>query len=135
MKVCFIYCNRNLENIKLRQKQRYREDLELVAKHINANSKLKKQFIFIVAMVFFLKGTMVYAAGPMDKVNVAGNTMLGIVRGIGYWCCLIGCIVDIIKALMQGDTKSVAKVMMKYGLAYGALFMFPWILDIIKGIF
>ena len=48
MKVCFIYCNRNLENIKLRQKQRYREDLELVAKHINANSKLKKQFIFVV---------------------------------------------------------------------------------------
>lgn len=36
---------------------------------------------------------------------------------------------------MQGDTKSIAKIMMKYALAFAALYIFPWLLDLIKGIF
>ena len=134
MQVCVIYCNDTLENIKENQKRKYREDMDLIAKHIISNSKTKKRFIVALATLFFLTDT-VFAADPMAKINVAGNTILNIVRTIGYYCCLIGCIIDIIKVLMQGDTKSVAKVMMKYGLAYGALFIFPWIMDLIKSIF
>ena len=43
--------------------------------------------------------------------------------------------IDILKSLMQGDTKSIPKIVLNYALAYAALLLFPWLLDLIKGIF
>lgn len=134
MKICIVYYNNTLENIKNRQKQKYNENLELVAKKINNDTRLKRMAVFTLGNLLYINDT-VYAADPLSKVDKAGGTILGIVRKVGYWICIIGCIIDIIKALIQGDTKSVAKVMMKYALAFGALYVFPWILDLIKSIF
>lgn len=134
MKICVIYSNSTIDKFKDRQKQKYNSNLELVAKHINANTELKKKAVFVLGSLLYVQD-VVCAAEGIDKIDVAGNTILGIVRKIGYWCCIIGCIIDIIKALMQGDTRSIAKIMMKYALAFGALYIFPWILDLIKSIF
>lgn len=134
MKICVIYSNSTLEKVKKEQKQRYNFNLELIAKHINSDNRLKKQAIFILGSLLYVN-EKVSAAADFGKIDTVGNTILGIVRKIGYWCCIIGCIIDIIKALMQGDTKSIAKIMFKYGLAYAALYIFPWILDLIKSIF
>jgi hypothetical protein len=134
MKVCFIYSNPTIDKIKKEQKRKFNSNLELVASHIKDDTELKKKFIFVVGSLMYVN-EVVNAADPLGKIDTAGNTILGIVRRIGYWCCIIGCIIDIIKALMQGDTKSVAKIMMKYALAFAALYLFPWILDLIKAIF
>lgn len=134
MKICVIYLNSTIGKFKDKQKAKYNNNLELVANHINANTKLKKEAVFVLGSLLYVN-EIVNAADPLGKIDVAGNTILGIVRKIGYWCCIIGCIIDIIKALMQGDTKSIAKIMMKYALAFGALYIFPWILDMIKSIF
>lgn len=71
----------------------------------------------------------------LQKIDQAGLLILGIVRRIGYWGCIILCVMDIIKQLMEGNTKNTWKTMMKYALAFAALYLFPWILDMIKGIF
>lgn len=134
MKICVIYSNSTIDDFKRRQREKHNENLEIVAKHINADTELKKKAIFVIGSLLYVND-VVNAADPLGKIDVAGNTILGIVRRIGYWCCIIGCIIDIVKALMQGDTKSIAKIMMKYALAFGALYIFPWILDLIKGIF
>lgn len=136
MKIYIFYENATLRRLKNMQIQRYNNSLEIAAKKINLNSKLRKEFIFVLGTLFYINDTVnAYAVDPLSKVDKAGNTILGIVRRIGYWCCIIGCVIDVIKALMQGDTKSIAKIMMKYALAFGALYIFPWILDLIKGIF
>ncbi|KZL88738.1 hypothetical protein [Clostridium magnum] len=134
MKISVIYSNSTMADFKKRQKDKFNENIELVAKHINSNTELKKKVAFVGGSLLYMND-IVNAADPMGKIDAAGNTILGIVRNIGYWCCIIGCIIDIIKALMQGDTKNIAKVMMKYALAFGALYIFPWILDLIKSIF
>lgn len=135
MKVCVIYSNSTLEKIKNIQRVKYNASLELVAKHINADNRLKKMAVFTLGSLLYINDTVYAATDPMGKVNKAGSTILGIVRTIGYWICILGCIMEIVKALMQGDTKSIAKIMMKFGLAFAALFVFPWILDLIKSIF
>lgn len=134
MQICVIYSNSAINNFKHKQKKKYNENLELVAKHINANNRLKKTAVFVIGSLFYINDK-VYAVDSFSKIDKAGNTILEVVRRIGYWCCIIGCIIDIIRALMQGDTKSIAKIMMKYALAFAALFIFPWILDLIKSIF
>jgi len=134
MKICIIYSNSVVNNFKRREKEKYNANLDLVAKHIDANSELKKKAVFVLGSLLYVN-EVVNAADPLAKIDTAGSTILGIVRRIGYWCCILGCIIDIIKALMQGDTKSIAKIIMKYALAFGALYIFPWILDLIKSIF
>lgn len=134
MQIYVVYSNSTINKFKDRQRQKYNANLELIAKHINANTELKKKAVFVLGSLLYAN-EVVSAADPLGKIDTAGNTILGIVRRIGYWCCIIGCIIDIIKALMNGDTKSIAKIMMKYALAFGALYIFPWILDLIKSIF
>lgn len=134
MKICVIYSNNTIDKFKDKQREKYNSNLELVAKHINTNTKLKKEAVFVLGSLLYVN-EVANAADPLGKIDTAGGTILNIVRRIGYWCCIIGCIIDIIKALMQGDTKSIAKIMMKYALAFGALYIFPWILDLIKSIF
>ncbi|RXM79559.1 hypothetical protein DP144_01755 [Clostridium tetani] len=135
MKICFIYSNAKVEKFKRKQKIKYNSNLELLAKHINQDSKLKRQTIFILGSLLYVQEVVNAATDTFGKIDKAGSTILGIVRKIGYWICIVGCILDIIKALMQGDTRNVAKIMMKYALAFSALYVFPWILDLIKSIF
>ncbi|NEZ47230.1 hypothetical protein FDF74_08410 [Clostridium niameyense] len=134
MKICVIYSNTKVEDFKKKQRVKYNSNMELVAKHIIADNKLRKQAVFVLGSLFYIQDK-VSAAGDLEKIDRAGNTILSIARKIGYWICIVGCIIDIIKALMQGDTRSIAKIMMKYALAFTALYIFPWILDLIKGIF
>lgn len=136
MQVCIIYENAYLRKLKNIQMKKYSDSLEFVAKRINANMKLKREFVFVAGSLLYVSNIASAATkDPMAKVDIAGNTILNIVRRIGYWCCIMMCIVDVIKSLLQGDTKSIAKIMMKYAFAFAALYMFPWILDLIKSIF
>lgn len=132
MQLVVMYHNNFLQELK--NKIAYK-DLSQLARYINKNEKLETKTIFVLANLMYCKKALANTAVSTAKINKAGNTILGICRTIGYWACLIMCIVDIIKALMQGDTKSIAKIMMKYALAFAALYFFPWILDLIKEIF
>lgn len=134
MEICIIYENSTLREFKERQKIKYNENLELIAKHINADNKLKKMFIFTLGSLFFLSNK-VYAADPLKKIDVTGGTLLNVIRRVGYWICIIACIIEIVKSIMQGDVKSVGKIMMKFALGFAALYIFPWILDLIRSSF
>ena len=69
------------------------------------------------------------------NIDTAGIKILGICRNVGYWMCLIMASIEIIKSLMQGNTKGVSSIIVKYGLGYGSLFIMPWIFDLIKSLF
>lgn len=113
---------------------KYRDSLEEFAKKINADTKLKKTTIFVLGSLMYCK-TALAAADPLNKINRAGSMMLGISRTIGYWLILVVCICEIIKSLMAGDTKSISKILMKNLLAFASLYLFPWMMDLVKGIF
>ncbi|BDR80996.1 hypothetical protein [Clostridium tetani] len=135
MKICVFYYSAKVKNFKRKQRIKYNSNIELIAKHINKDTSLKRQAVFLLGSLLYVQDTVNAATDTFGKIDKAGSTILGIVRKIGYWICIVGCILDIIKALMQGDTRNVAKIMMKYALAFSALYVFPWILDLIKSIF
>ena len=94
-----------------------------------SNNKLYKLTVFVLANFMYIE--KVKAA----DINVAGNKILGISRNIGYWACLIMATIEIIKALVQGDTKSITSIITKYSIGYAALFLLPWLFDLIRSIF
>ena len=112
---------------------------EYIANKINNNSRLKKMFTFVAGSLLYCKSIAVNAApkatDAISKIDTAGVTMLSLVRTIGYWICIIMCVVEILRALMQGDTKSIGKIIIKYILAFAAFYFLPWLFDIIKGVF
>lgn len=93
------------------------------------NKRLKQLSIFILASCLYSEN--VYAA----NIDIAGNKILGICRNIGYWMCLIMASIEIIKSLMQGNTKGITSIIAKYAIGYGSLFLMPWLFDLIRDLF
>ncbi|WP_051350722.1 hypothetical protein [Caloramator sp. ALD01] len=71
----------------------------------------------------------------LSKVDKAGITILTIIRRVGYWACIILALMDIVKNLMEGDTKSIWETIAKYTVAFTTLYLLPWLFDLIAAIF
>jgi len=136
MEILVINNNRTVtnweSNIFNRKEKR---DMEQIAKKINRNSKLKKTFIFVLGSLLYCTSVMATGGAETAKINEGGRKILSLIRDVGYWIAIILASWEIIKNLMQGDTKSTGKSIMKYSLGYGSLYLLPWIFDLIKSIF
>lgn len=135
MQIVVMYHNNFLQQLKEKRNKKQLYKLELIAKEINKNTYLKKLSVFVLANLLYCEKALASTDDILPKVDNAGWKLLNISRSIGYWVCIIMGINEIIRNLLQGDTKTVAKIMMKYSLVFAALYIFPWILDIIKDIF
>lgn len=79
---------------------------------------------------------ILFAVNPnLSKIDKAGLLILGIVRRIGYWACIILALMDIVKSLMEGSTKDIWKTIAKYTVAFATLYLLPWLFDLIASIF
>lgn len=103
---------------------------------VMSDESLKRTFVFLLACTFivFKVNTPAAASEPnMDKIDGFGYRVLGYIRGFAYWICIIMCIAEIIKDIMQGaDKSSIGKIILKYVLAFAALFIVPQLFDMIK---
>lgn len=106
-------------------------EVEALAYKINKNKYLKGLVTFVLANMFYIKK----AYAGVDKINKAGGILLNVVRTFGYWICIIMCVLEIIRSLMQGDTKSISKIIIKYAIGFGSFYFLPWIFEIIKDVF
>lgn len=110
-----------------------RQQSEKIINTMITNKMFERFAITFIACILFCKA--VHGAGDLTKVNQAGNILLTIVRTFGYWVCLIMGITEVIKSLLNGDTKSIGKIIAKYLLGFASFYALPWLMDIIKGIF
>ncbi len=97
--------------------------------------KLNPILIGITGSLFHYSVAYANTSIATGKIATAGQTLFGICQEAAFWICLIMCAIEIVKALMNGDTKSVSKVIAKYIVAYGAIYLLPWSFNLIKDIF
>jgi len=96
------------------------------------NKKLAKIAIISLGIILYITSpTFVYAGGFVTL----GNKFWDYVRIFARYGCLIMCGVDIMKNLNAGDTKSIAKVVFKYILAYMTVIGLPWVFNEIDAAF
>lgn len=83
-----------------------------------------------------LNTNIVFAAAatdPIKTMNDLGNKILTIVQTAGYWLCLIMCGVCVIRAIIGGkDKKAIGEIILGFLIAFAALYMMPWLFDMIK---
>ena len=133
MEVVFFYYNdKNFMNNLKRNKELYGEEF---AKVVNSDKKLKAMATFVIANGLMIQKAFAETTDVLNKIDVAGSTFLNIIQGFGYWACLIMCAIEIIRSLMQGDTKSIGKSVFKYILGFATFYFLPWLFNIIKAIF
>lgn len=130
MNIVVFYHNDKLYELKRNAKS---QGAEQFAKIVMKDDRLKKLTVFTLGSLMYCNNVL--ANDAADKIDVAGWKILNIARSVGYWVCLVMCITEIIKTIMEGNAKNITKIMMKYALAFAALYFFPWILDLIKEIF
>lgn len=130
MNIVIFYHNDKLYDLKRRAKS---QGAEQFAKMVMKDKKLKKLSIFTLGSLMYCN--KVIADEASSKIDAAGWKILDIARSIGYWICIVMCITEIIKTIMEGNAKNISRIMIKYALAFAALYFFPWILDLIKEIF
>ncbi|WP_370836019.1 hypothetical protein [Clostridium tertium] len=109
--------------------------LESVATKIMNNDRLRKMTVFVIAGLNYTSTALADTAEAVGRIDSAGNMFLGIIQSIGYWLCLIGCIMEILKSVMNGSSKDVGKVMLKYLLIFAALYLMPFAFNLVKEIF
>lgn len=133
MEITYFYYNEKgfINNFK-KNRELYAEEF---AKFINSDNKLRTLTTFVIANGLMLQKALASTNDAISKIDIAGNTFLGITRSFTYWLCIILCIIDIIKGLMQGDTKSIGKTIFKYTLVFATAYFLPWLFNIIKDIF
>lgn len=116
----------SLKNFFNRQKL---SQMEKKATIIMSNPKYKVAFVITAALLLtaFAPGpALAVAANPFDKI---GWTFWGYVKAVGRFACLIMSGVEVIKSLGAGDTKSIAKILFKYVIAYASFTVLPWMFD------
>ena len=108
---------------------------ESLAVKIIKNPKVHKCFVLSIALLNTL--TVAYADGSAisTKIDITGSMILTLMQSIARWVCIIMCLVEITKALGNGTTKDIGKILLKYTLAYATTFILPFLFDSIEGIF
>lgn len=109
--------------------------IESLASKIISDKRLNKLVVFTIAGLNYTTKALADTTDAMGKINTGGFMILGIAQTLGYWLCLIGCIIEILKTILNGTNKEVGKIMMKYILFFGALYLMPFAFDMIKEIF
>jgi len=136
MEILVIKNNHTLVNWESKSPlQKYKDGMEIFAKKMNSTTKLQKTFIIVAGSFLYFQTVMAANKNPLGKIEVFGKTIFGMCLTAGYWLVLVMGMIDILKSLMQGDTKGIPKIVLHYALAYAVLLLFPWMLDLIKSIF
>lgn len=134
MEISIILDNRVVRNYDFsrREKQSLNDWIGNVEKK---DTRLYKILVFTIAGLNYANTVLADTSAAVSKINSAGYMILSVAQSIGYWLCLVGCIIEILKSVMNGTSKDAGKIMIKYILYFAALYLMPFAFDMIRDIF
>lgn len=98
------------------------------------NPRLKKVIVLAMACSLIVEKT-VLAEPNIQVISNAGQTLLSTAQVIGYWACLVMCIVEIIMAMLSHQSNKLKEICIKYVIAFASLYFMPWVFDLIRDLF
>ena len=100
-----------------------------------SDKRLYKILVFTVASMSYSATVLADTGEALNNIDKIGYIFLSIFQKVGYWGCLLGCFVEILKSLMNTATKDIWKIFMKYMVIFAILYLLPWAFDLIKETF
>lgn len=68
----------------------------------------------------------------IQNLNTAGNKILGMARGIGYWIVATVMVFQLMKAMINNDRHKVGEIIISGAISFGSLYFVTFILDLIR---
>ncbi len=104
------------------------------------NNKKFKGFLVagLATGLFIINNNVVFAANPnLSGIDKMGQTFLHIIQSAGYWICLVMALVTILREITKGGDNfgQIGKVILRYIIAFSALYFLPYFFDIVKECF
>lgn len=99
------------------------------------DTRLYKILVFTIAGVSYSLNAYADVGDAITRIDSVGFIFLSIFQRVGYWGCLLGCFVEILKSLMNTGSKDVWKIFAKYLIIFAILYLLPWAFDFIKEVF
>lgn len=91
------------------------------------NKFMNKAYLFMITCMYGIKTN----ASTLDKMDRTCEEALKVGQRIGYWVCVFMCLYEIIKKVKDGDLSAIWGIIVKYSIAYGAVFLVRIVLDMI----
>lgn len=108
--------------------------LESLAATILNDDRLRKLTVFTMAALNYSSVVFADTSQAIAKIDKGGFMILGLFQTLGYWACIIICIMEILKTIMNGTNKDIGKIVLKYVGIFATLYFMPWAFDVIKEI-
>jgi len=123
-------------------KRNHRDDynIEKFANYILKNNRLTKVVVVALAVtIMILNWNMSHLAiatvANGKGIDILGNKLLGLFKLYGKWILLVVCSLESIKSGVNGDSKKILSIVVKYLLIYLSLFLVPELFDMITASF
>ncbi|MBB6715969.1 hypothetical protein [Clostridium gasigenes] len=92
------------------------------------DKKIYKTLVFTIAAISFTSNKA-YASldKGLEKTDVYGHQLLIIVQRVGFWVCVIGCIVEILISVFKkgGGQKEILSLVFKWLLIFCSFYIVP----------
>ncbi|SCI99193.1 Uncharacterised protein [uncultured Clostridium sp.] len=133
-----ITLNNNLvynKEFSKKDKRELRQANEL-AGWILKNSRLTKCAVVLIAGINFTTRASADVAETMSKVDAVGFQFLGLIQYLGFWICLLGCLLEILFAVFkEGRGKSaILPIFLKWFGIFAGLYLIPEAFKMFKGL-
>lgn len=126
-----------LNNELVYNKSFFEKERESLAKLIFKDKRLVRCTIFLIAGVNYTTSVAADIDNTMDKVNKAGWMFLSIIQGIGFWVCLLGCLLELLLAVFkEGRGKNaILPLIIKWLGIFSTFYFLPTVFMLIKDLF
>ena len=118
---------------------RNREEKREVNKIISSlGKKVYKTLVFTIATLMFIS-KKAYAGidEALKGTEDFGHLLLMIVQRVGFWVCVLGCILEILVSVFKkgGGQKEILAIVFKWLLIFASFYIVPWLFGLIATYF
>lgn len=106
-------------------------------KIILGDKRLTRCAVFLIASVNYTTNAFADIESSMKKLDDAGFMFLGIIQRIGFWVCLLGCLLEILTAVFrEGRGKNaMLPIFIKWIGIFSAFYFLPSCFVLIRDLF
>ncbi|EOR27397.1 hypothetical protein A500_04621 [Clostridium sartagoforme AAU1] len=114
-----------------------KRNINCLAGEILKNKRLTRCTVFLITGLNITKDVLADTSDAFVKLDKAGWIFLGIVQKLGFWVCLIGCLLEILFAVFkEGKGKSaLLPITLKWIGLFLAFYLLPEIFILIRDLF
>ncbi|MGL5190895.1 MAG: hypothetical protein ACRC7S_14735 [Cetobacterium sp.] len=137
MEISMTIDNRLVFDKEFFAKKDNRQQMEEFAGFILKDNHLTKCAVFVIAGMNIATEVLADTASTLSKMDTAGWTFLSIVQQLGFWVCLIGCLLEILFAVFKQGKHggSLLPIGLKWIGLFLSFYLLPEIFILIKELF